>query len=136
MGKSFIMVGVENNPPPLFFPLYVWWLNKKWYLCSMEKLINKFLDNYLGDEVVCIKGGETKNYDCYSLFSKKNRAVIMLFQVRRKDGSTVMFRGRDLTDFVSNFFSMESNDASSVIKNWFGDKHDIKKVSDLMKFVK
>ena len=38
----------------------------------MKEMINKFLDEYLGDEVVCIKGRSTKKYNHYSIYSKKN----------------------------------------------------------------
>ena len=102
----------------------------------MEKLIYKFLDEYLGDEVVCVKTKYSKNCDTYTLLSKNNKTVILLFQVRRKDGRIIMFRGLRLTELVAKFFSMENDEVTPIIKNWFGDKHNIVKISDLMKFVK
>ena len=101
----------------------------------MEKSICKFLDNYLGDEVVCIKDQPTRNYHYYKLYSKNNKTLILLFQVRRNDGAIVIFRSSYLVEIVSDFFSMDPNETSSIIRNWFGGKHNIKKVGDLMKFV-
>lgn len=102
----------------------------------MEKTIYKFLDEYLGDEVVCIKDGPTRHYNYYGIFSKNNKTLILIFQVRRNDSSIVMFRSSFLTELVSSFFSIEENDSTTIIEGWFGKKHDIKKVGDLMKFVK
>lgn len=101
----------------------------------MEKTIYKFLDKYLGDEVVCIKDRPTRGYNYYELYSKNNKTLIFLFQVRRNDGAIVIFRSSYLTMMVSTFFSMDPNETSNIIRDWFGDKHNIKKVRDLMKFV-
>ncbi len=105
-------------------------------LSSMEKTIYKFLDNYLGDEVTCInKSSMTGTYYDYSLYSKKGKSLIMSFRVCNREGHITMFRGQRITDTVSRFFSMDPNETSSIIRDWFGDKHDIKKVGDLMRFV-
>lgn len=96
----------------------------------------KFLDNYLGDEVVCIKQPSTRNYNYYHLYSKNNKTLILHFQVRRKDGAIVLFRSSYLTEMVCDFFSMGPNDVSGIIRDWFTDKHDMTKVKDLMKFIK
>lgn len=101
----------------------------------MEKSVYKFLDNYLGDEVVCVKDRPTRNYNYYRLFSKNNKTLILLFQVRRNDGNIIIFRSSFLTEMVSTFFSIEENDSTTIIKDWFGKKHDIKKVKDLIKFI-
>lgn len=96
----------------------------------------KFLDNYLGDEVVCVRDKPTRNYNYYYLYSKNNKTRILLFQVRRNDGNFILFKSSYLTELVSTFFSIEENESSRIIQDWFGDKHGIKKVGDLMKFVK
>lgn len=105
-------------------------------LSSMEKTIYKFLDEYLGDEVVCVRDKPTRNYNYYYLYSKNNKTRILLFQVRRNDGNFILFKSSYLTELVSTFFSIEENESSRIIQDWFGDKHGIKKVGDLMKFVK
>jgi hypothetical protein len=102
----------------------------------MEKYICKFLDNYLGNEVICVRQRPTRGYNYYHLYSKNNKTLILHFQVRRKDGNIVLFRSSYLTEIVCDFFSMSPNDVSEIIRDWFGDKHDINKVQDLMKFVK
>jgi hypothetical protein len=108
---------------------------KMYYLCFMKEMINKFLDEYLGDEVVCIKGRSTKKYNHYSLYSKKNKTLILFFSHNSNEGNIAMFRGDRLTNTVSNFFSMNDDDVSPIIRDWFGDKHNLNKVGDLIKFV-
>ena len=105
-------------------------------LSSMEKTIYKFLDEYLGDEVNCVnKSSMTGMYYDYGLYSKKGKSLIMSFRICNREGHITMFRGRRLTETVSTFFSMDPNETSSIIRDWFGDKHNLKKVGDLMKFV-
>jgi hypothetical protein len=101
----------------------------------MEKMIYKFLDEYLGDEVTCIKTGTTDMYDTYDIFSKKNKSLILFFKVYRKDGGISIFRGGKLTNTVYSFFNVEPKEVMSIIRSWFADKHNIKKVGDLMRFV-
>ena len=102
----------------------------------MEKITYKFLDEYLGDEVYSTKLlVKDSKYDTYRLCSKKNNTLILFFKVHRKEGSIIIFRGQRLTDLVSSFFSMEEKDSTTIIKDWFGNKHNVNKVGDLMKFV-
>jgi len=125
------------RPPILFYPFNV---EKKFsgivYLCPMRKMVYKFLDDYLGDEVTCIKTGSTNRYNSYDIFSKKNKSLILFFRVHHKEGDIVIFRGGKLTNTVSSYFDLEPKSGMSIIRDWFGDKHDINKVKDLMKFVK
>ena len=103
----------------------------------MRKMVYKFLDEYLGDEVTCIKTGSTNRCDSYDIFSKKNKSLILFFKVYHKEeGDIVIFRGGKLTNTVSSYFDLEPKSGMSLIRDWFGDKHDINKVKDLMKFVK
>jgi hypothetical protein len=103
----------------------------------MRKMVYKFLDEYLGDEVTCIKRSSTSRYNYYNIFSKKNKSLILFFfAVRHKDGDIVIFRSDELNDTVSSFFDLDPESIMSIIRDWFGDKHDINKVNDLMKFVK
>jgi hypothetical protein len=102
----------------------------------MRKMVYKFLDEYLGDEVTCIKTGSTNRYNSYDIFSKKNKSLILYFNVHHKEGDIVIFRGGKLSNTVSSYFNVEPKDVMPIIRDWFGDKHDINKVKDLLKFVK
>jgi hypothetical protein len=102
----------------------------------MRKMVYKFLDDYLGDEVTCIKTGSNNRCNSYDIFSKKNKSLILFFKVYHKEGDIVIFRGGKLTNTVSSYFDLEPKSGMSIIRDWFGDKHDINKVKDLMKFVK
>lgn len=106
------------------------------YLCPMRKMVYKFLDEYLGDEVTCIKRSSTSRYNYYNIFSKKNKSLILSFEVHHKEGDIVIFGGERLTNTVSSFFNLDPKSGMSLIRDWFGDKHDMNKVKDLMKFVK
>jgi hypothetical protein len=101
----------------------------------MKKMVYKFLDEYLGDEVTCKKSGSTNRHNTYGIFSTKNKSLILFLRVYHKEGDIAMFRGAILTRTVSDFFSIEENYSTKIIKDWFGEKHNIKKVKDIMKFV-
>jgi hypothetical protein len=103
----------------------------------MRKMVYKFLDEYLGDEVTCIKTGSTNRCYSYDIFSKKNKSIILSFKVYyHNERGIAIFRGDKLNDIVSNLFSMGNEESTSIIRDWFADKHDIVKVKDLMKFVR
>jgi hypothetical protein len=95
----------------------------------MSRIINKFLDNYLGDEVVV-----KKNRWFYYLNSK-NGIKILSFRVR-DDNSFIMFRDVKLCNTISSWFGLSDDDAMRKIRDWFADKHNINKFSDLNKFIK
>ena len=103
----------------------------------MSKLINKFLDKYLGDEIV-VKSQKLKNSTEYFLFSK-SKVLILSFRFKpeaKPEASYVMFRGNNLCKFVSSWFGLTEDEAMRHIRNWFADKHNINKFSDLNKFIK
>ena len=101
----------------------------------MKKMIYKFLDEYLGDEVKGIKTTSTDTCDTYDIFSKKNKTLILFFRVYHKDGGIFIFRGGKLTNTVSSYFNLEPKEVMPIIRDWFGDKHNIKKMGDLMRLV-
>jgi hypothetical protein len=102
----------------------------------MEKIIYKFLDYYLGDEVSYEKGITIYNphtFDRgirYHIYSKKNNTLILLF-TNYTERSDINY-GDYLTGTVSRFFSMDTVNTTKVIKNWFMDKHNLKEVSDIL----
>ena len=100
----------------------------------MEKMVYKFLDEYLGDEVVC-KKRQNGSRNMYHLCSKKNKTLIIFFSVRSDDGEMVIFRSTELTNMIIDLFSIDKHDSMRIVRNWFGVKHNLRKVKDLMKFV-
>jgi len=100
----------------------------------MEELVYKFLDDYLGDEVFYDIESVNK-WNRYYIYSKKNKVIILFFHRYDNNMSFKIFRGNSLTNTVSRFFGMDTDNAASVIKDWFGDKHNLKKTSDLLSFI-
>ena len=96
----------------------------------LKKVINKFLDGYVGDG---INVKHNSFYKVYNVYSDKG-VLILLFKVR-DDGSFILYRGLDLCNMVCRFFSVYDDEAMRYVKNWFADKHNINKVSDLTKYI-
>jgi hypothetical protein len=115
---------------------------------KMYKVIFKFLDSYVGDGVICEKSkqlrfnpfnplnfkSEMEMATLYYIYSN-NRTLILSFNVWNDGECIKIYRGNELCNMVSSFFSMDGNESMIYIREWFADKHDIKKVSDLMKFI-
>jgi hypothetical protein len=99
----------------------------------MEKIINKFLDEMVGREVICYRGpfGSHKYY----LASRVTKEVIVSFIVKPSTGRITLFRGYKLCKTVSSLFSIDEDQSSRYIRNWFGDRHELKKVKDVLTFI-
>ena len=100
----------------------------------MEEIVYKFLDDYLGDEVFYEKESVNR-WNRYYIYSKKNKVIILFFHRYGDNEHIKIYRGNSLTNTVSKFFDMDTESVTKIIRNWFGDKHNLKKVSDLLSFI-
>ena len=105
----------------------------------MERVVYKFLDIYLGDEVVCQPVNKPNNSnDWYIIRSTKNNQRIFDFFVTQKNGKLGLgfFSDSELCSTVKGYCGIDNPDhCSKYIKDWFGYKHGINKVSDVLKFL-
>lgn len=97
---------------------------------KLTKVINKFLDSYIGDEID-VKYFPSKEF-C-QIYSKK-KVLILSFNIRW-DGSIIIFRGLMLCNMICRFFSVSDDEAMRYVRAWFANKHNMNKVSDLKKFI-
>jgi hypothetical protein len=95
----------------------------------MKQIIYKFLDSSVGPGV---KLAKSENF--YSLYSD-NRTLILSFIMRDNWEFVKLYRYEPLCRKVSSLFSVSEGDAAKLISDWFGDRHNLKKVGDLKKFV-
>ena len=109
----------------------------------LKKVIYKFLDGYVGDGIN-VKNTSTPVYDLYKqtwkinkdtygLYSNKG-ILILSFKVCKNDSISI-FRGLELCNMICRFFSVCDDDAMRYVREWFADKHNINKISDLTKFI-
>lgn len=105
----------------------------------MENIIYNFLDNYFGDEVFCRNIGLTRSIPEYMIYSPKGGRILsfsIMGYLEEQGGERISLHGNSkVTEIVGAFFSIDKKDASNYIRNWFGDKHNLKKVSDIKKFI-
>jgi hypothetical protein len=95
----------------------------------MKRIIYNFLDSSVGPGVRLAKSG---NY--YNIYSN-NWSLILSFRMRDDWEFIKLYRYEPLCRTVSGLFSVTEDEAANYISNWFGDRHNLKKVSDLRKFV-
>lgn len=104
----------------------------------MEKLIYDFLDNHFGDEVIVTSIRVRLKVE-YQLSSPKG-GLIMSFIVSDipdcdgKERITLIGNVR-AWDMLCGFFSIERKEAMEHMRNWLGDKYNLKKVNDIKKFM-
>lgn len=102
----------------------------------LEKMIIRFLDDYLGNEVYVSRRKYTWSDRVeYSVISSKSNTKIVSFVVSSINGGYNIFRSAELVQTVSTLFSIGEDVASRYIQNWFGDVHGLNKVGDLEKFL-
>lgn len=101
----------------------------------MEKsLVYKFLDNVVGDGVNCKELTRRGRSGVYRI--KSNSGYIILDFMVSTDGNRVtLIAGNELYNMVSSFFPLEHKICLNYIRDWFGDKYDLKKVNDIKRFI-
>ena len=100
----------------------------------MKDLVYKFLDDYLGDEVVCKPNGMK---EWYVICSKKNgQRILKLFVFDKRGIQQIrLFRDVSLCYKIQGYCGIDDvEDCTKYIRDWFGDKHGLNKVSDVLKF--
>lgn len=95
----------------------------------MRKMVYKFLDEYLGNEFY----GKTIGKETY-IYSKKITKTIMFYWVNNDLTKITMFRSTKLNEFVATFCNITIEESNQYVKDWFGDRANIKKMNDLLKF--
>jgi hypothetical protein len=109
----------------------------------MKKLVYKFLDEYVGDGVRAVKEHIIFNpytfmpderVKRYNLISDRN-ILILFFQVWDDGDKIKIYRGNNLCDTLSGYFGISSDDAMKYVREWFGNRYNMNKVSDLLKFI-
>ena len=105
----------------------------------MDKHIYNFLDTIFGDEVVVTKRS-FRTKDEYLISSPKGGPILsfIVHGVRYDDfdDERISLIGKHkVWDMLCGFFSIERAAAEKYVRLWFGDKHNLKKVSDIKKFM-
>ena len=97
----------------------------------MKKHIYKFLDSYVGNEAKSVRNWRRVNQ--YKIVSSSG-VKILEFTILDND-KIIIFRSSELCDIVSGFLDVDVQTAANYIRDWFGETHDLKKVSDIKKFI-
>ena len=97
----------------------------------MTQIVYKFLDEYVGNGIY-LTHNEDRSF--YNIFSN-NKTKIITFRVADNWEHIKLFRSEPLCKTLSNFFCISEDEAALFTKDWFGDRHNLKRVGDLRKFV-
>jgi hypothetical protein len=97
----------------------------------MTQIVYKFLDEYVGPGIYLTHNEDRSFYNIYSM----NKTPIITFRVADNWEHIKLFRSEPLCKTLSSFFCISEDDAAMFTKDWFGDRHNLKRVGDLRKFV-
>jgi hypothetical protein len=102
-----------------------------------KKIVDLFLDGYLGDEIVCTFAYRTDKGDWYLILSKKYLVDILRFKVSYSFGIPTinLYSSADLEKTVNSYCGTEMMDCPDYIKEWFCKKHNVVKSEDMLKFI-
>jgi hypothetical protein len=107
------------------------------YLYTMKELVNKFLDIYCSEEIVCVESrteGVLTSQKVYSI--KSGNVTIVYFSIAdMKKESLFIYRSNKICDVVQEVFSVNKNESTQYVKEWIGNKLGLKKVRDLIKLI-
>ena len=106
---------------------------------TMEELIYKFLDDYVGEGVVCksppnLRGLVVNNiiHRAHALHSWNGVLIFEVIVSEDKDHYKFLYNN-DLSKTISGFFGVD--EPFNYVRNWFGKKYNMEKVSDISKFL-
>ena len=97
----------------------------------MKQIIYKFLDEYVGSGIYFTHNEDRSFYNIFS----NNKTRIITFRISNNWEYIKLFRSESLCKTISSFFCIPEDEAAMFTKDWFGDRHNLKKVGDLRKFV-
>jgi len=106
-----------------------------YYLCKMNKeTIYNFLDEYVGEGANC-----SPIFSVFRTWSEKyvvtsnNETEILWFIVRTDQ--VKVYRSESLCRKIEGYFGIDPNESWKYIRDWFGDRQQIKVLSDLLKLI-
>ena len=97
----------------------------------MKQMIYNYLDKSLGNQVYLTHNEDRLFYNIYS----HNKTLILTFRVKDNWENIKLFRSDQLCKTVSSLFCITTDEAAIYTKDWFGNRHNLKRVGDLRKFV-
>jgi hypothetical protein len=100
----------------------------------MREIIYKFLDESVGKGANCSPIiSEFRTWtEKYQVLSD-NGTLILWFAV--KTDQIKVFRSDSLCRKIDGYFGIDPNESWKYIRDWFGDRHNIKVLSDLLKLI-
>ena len=106
----------------------------------LQTAIYKFLDLYFGDEVYVRKVYQMRKPE-YHIFSPQGGFILSFMihneydlNIERPERISVIGSHKTY-EMLCNFFLITHREAMQYLRDWFGDKHNIKKVGDIKKFI-
>ena len=101
----------------------------------MKERIYKFLDEYVGEGT----NWTLRHQDLFRTWSdsyeivSNNGTMILWFSV--KGDMVAIYRSNELCKMIEGYFSIDPNESWKYVRDWFGQKYNMKKISDLLKLI-
>ena len=97
----------------------------------MKQIVFDYLNDSLGNKIY-FKTNEDSSF--YNIFST-NGTRIITFRTHSDWEYIKLFRCEQLTRTVSSLFSIDNDEAANLVKDWFGEIHNLKRVGDLRRLI-
>lgn len=98
----------------------------------ISELIYTFLDDTVGVGINITKGQRNNHRIVLS-----NQKRVVFWFILGRNGKIILFKNNSLCSRVNSLFSIEDDVLSAkIIGNWFADRNNINKVSELYNFIK
>ena len=100
----------------------------------MKQLIYKFLDDYFGSKATCeFMNSPLRMWtDTYEVVSDSG-VLILWFRV--KNDKVIIYRSDSLCKKIEGYYGIDKEESWKYVRDWFGQKHNIKFLSDLLKMI-
>ena len=99
-----------------------------------KETIYKFLDEYVGEGANCSPiFSEFRTWSEKYVVTSNNETEILWFLVRTDE--VKVYRSESLCRKIEGYFGIDPNESWKYIRDWFGDRQQIKVLSDLLKLI-
>ena len=103
----------------------------------MREMVNKFLDDYCREDIVCVESSSLDNENSHKIYHIMSGDITIVFFTLNDIMETrvALYRSTKICNVVKSMFTITYGESAQYIKKWVSDKLSLKDVDDLINLI-